>query len=449
MKEGDALDLTGGDLAFQGETVAKAEGGFVVFVPGLAPGDRARVRITQVRKNYARGAVLSVEAAGPDRVAPPCPVFGTCGGCQWQHVALAAQRDAKARIVRRLLEPLGAADRLLPIEGSGDGYRYRNRLILPVRAARDGALRAGFFRAGTHRLVEVDACAVQHPALMDAARAVLSAAREAHVTGYDELTGQGLLRHLLLRIAAGTGEIGVILVTTGEPWERAADFAAELMQRVPAIAGVARNINPEATNVILGPVTTGLAGRDSLTEVVGGLTLRASLAGFFQANDAMTERMLARIREWTAGETGGVLDLYCGVGLLGLAAGEGTRAWLAGIEEHPGAVADAGMNAAAAGTPGRFRAGPVETVLPHLVAEGLDGVGTVIVDPPRKGLLPAALLAVAALPARRLIYVSCDPLTFARDARELVARGWRLAAVVPLDMFPQTYHIELMGRFER
>jgi len=351
--------------------------------------------------------------------------------------------------VRRLLEPLGAADRLAPIESDGDGYAYRNRLVLPVRAAKDGALRAGFFRAGSHRLVDVDACAVQQPALWEAARAVIAAARTAKLSGYDELTGQGLVRHLVLRIAAGTGEIGVMLVTTADRWDGGPEFAAALMRAVPAIAGVARNLNPGVTNVILGPETITLAGRDHLTESLGGLTLRASLAGFFQANDAMTARMLERIRAWTAGETGGVLDLYCGVGLLGLAAGEGTRAWLAGIEEHPQAVADAIGNAGGAGPRVRYRVGTVEGALPALAAEGLDGLGTIIVDPPRKGLLPEALAAVVRLEARRIIYVSCDPMTFARDARELVKHGWTLDTVVPLDMFPQTYHIELMARFTR
>ncbi|MEK7765227.1 MAG: 23S rRNA (uracil(1939)-C(5))-methyltransferase RlmD [bacterium] len=448
MKAGDTVEVAGEDLAYGGDTVARLADGFVVFVPGLAPGDRARVRIDRVWANRARGRAVELLTPGPDRTPAPCPVFGDCGGCQWQQVGLAAQRAAKERIVRRVLEPLGAADRLAPIRG-GAGYAYRNRLILPLRGRKGGGLSAGFYRAFTHDIVAVDRCAVQQEALWDAAAGTVALLREAGLPGYDEQEDAGLLRHLLVRVAAGTGETGVVIVTTGGEAPGLADLARALMTRQPAVTGVARNVNPGRTNVILGARTEMLAGVPAVTERIGGLDFRAPLDSFFQANPEVTGLLVEALRGWCAGETGGILDLFCGVGVLGLGAAP-APAWIIGVEEGEEAVAAARENAAALlpDVRTRFEAGTVEAVLPRLVRE-LEALGTVIMDPPRKGLSPEALRAVAALPAPRLVYVSCDPATFARDARGLLAAGWRLAEVVPFDMFPQTYHIELAARFER
>ena len=470
MTPGDEIELDAEALAYGGgDTTGHAPDGRVVFTPLLAPGDHAKVRITEVRATFARAHPVELVRPGPDRVRPPCEVFGVCGGCQWQHVSLGAQRDAKVRILRHLLEPLGVAGAVAPLRGTGNGYHYRNRLILPVRAGRNG-LRAGFFRADSHDLVDVPTCLVQSPQLWDAAVTALGLAMQAGVTGYNERLDKGCLRHLLVRETA-TGELGVVYVTGTPAFAAGEALARELMRRKPRIAGVAQNVNPGRTNVVLGPETRVLGGRGWLRERVGALELRASLPAFFQANHAVTEIMAGLVGEWTGGVTGGLLDLYTGVGVLGLTAAAGCRAsWLAGIEESAAAVEDARVNAAALyaaatpvvsepavaaaegvraaavpGVPSEWHAGGVEAILPGLAAR-LGAPGCVIADPPRKGLSPEALAAVIALRSPLFVYISCDPATFARDLKGLLAAGYRLETAVPLDMFPQTWHIELAAR---
>lgn len=452
MRTGDRLKVEGGDLAFGGETACRdPDSGIVVFVPLLAPGDLAVVRIEHVRRNFARGRVLDVVRPGPDRVKPACPVFGFCGGCQWQHVSLAAQRAAKERIVRRVLEQAGLADRLEPIAGMPEGYRYRNRLLLPVRAGTRG-LRAGFFRARTHRIVEVGSCAVQDPRLGEAAAEVVRIVRAAGIAGYRERTGAGVLRHLLIRIGAGSGEIGVLLVTASRDLPGGEALAREMMRRNPAVVGVAQNVNPARTNVIISPEVRVLAGRGWVVERIANLELKSSLETFFQANPPVTERMAGLVRGWVREEAGGLLDLYCGGGLFGLAAigGEegrapGAASWLVGVEESPAAVADARENARGDAN-AHFEAGAVEDLVPRL-RDRLAGLATAVVDPPRKGLTPEALRVLVAAAPRQIIYVSCDPMTFGRDLAALRAEGYVLEKVAPFDMFPQTYHVELAARF--
>ncbi len=445
---GEELELVAGDLAFGGESVFRTDEGFVLFAPFASPGDRCRLGITEVHRNFARARVVEVVAPGPARAEPACPWFGDCGGCQWQHVALSAQREAKERIVRTMLGPAGMGERVTPLRHAGGGLGYRNRLILPLRSGR-GGLRAGFFRAGSHRIVEVDSCAVQHPALWEAARSLVGVLRATGLPGWDEARGRGFLRHLVLRTAAGTGELGAVLVTAGGAFPGGEDLAWEMMRKVPSLAGIARNVNPARTNVILGPETVPLAGRSWLRESVGGMDLRASLPAFFQANHAVTCLLLDILRSWTEGVRRGVLDLYCGVGLLGLAAARNAER-LIGIEEDGPAVEDAKDNAARLGPPrSEFHAGRVEDVLPALGPAALEGLDAVIVDPPRKGLDPSALGPAARLGAPLFIYVSCDPATFSRDLKGLGEAGLELEEAVPLDMFPQTYHIELIAKLRR
>ncbi len=448
LKPGDRVEVTGEALAFGGETVAHAPDGRVVFVPYLAPGDRAAVWIDEIKPAFARGRLDEVLGPSPDRVTPPCGVFGTCGGCQWQHVSLAAQRAAKERIVRRMLEGVVTDPAVIrAIVGVDDGLAYRNRLVMPVRAGKTG-LRAGFFRGDSHVIVETTSCPVQRSAIMDAANDALALARLTHVTGYNERLHRGSLRHLVVREASGTGEVGVVLVTTSRMFPEGEAIATDLMRRVPAVKGVLHNVNPDRTNVVFGPELRTLGGSETLRERIGGMEIEASILSFFQANHAVTERLLEHVVDWTRDETGGLLDLYCGVGILGLAAARaGHPRWLAGVESAEGAVADARRNAAAVvpALPAHWIAAPVETGIAALPADCRDP-GTVILDPPRKGLSPAALAALIALRPRRIVYVSCDPATLARDLKALVEAGWNVREAVPFDMFPHTYHVEVAVR---
>jgi len=445
---GEELELTAQNAVYGGDCIARSAEGMVVFVPCMAPGDRARVRVTHVRKNWAKGKILEIISPGPDRIEAPCPFFGDCGGCQWQHISLDGQRRAKEEIVKALFRPLGLDSKVSSIRGGAGGCGYRNRLILPVRAGEDGKPRFGFYRASTHDIVEMDSCLVQNPALWTVARSVIELAREYGWSGYDENSGVGMLRHILVRHSPATMESGVVLVTAGVSLPSGKRAAARLMEKSRNVVAVMQNVNARRTNVILGEKTVLLGGLPYMNEKCGGLRLRTAPAAFFQANPGVTEIMLGILREWAWDERGGILDLYCGGGLLGLAAAR-NAAWLVGIEEERRAVSDARANAKSnSRIKTAFYAGPVGKILPKM-ASRLGGLGTVIADPPRKGLAPAVLRAISGLPARRLLYISCDPSTLARDLKSLVSCGYSLEEAVPLDMFPQTYHIEVMARLTR
>lgn len=445
MKPGDEFKFTAAELAYGGDAVGKADDGRVVFVPYMAPGDQARIRIEKVKKGFARAWPVEILSGGPDRVTPPCRVFGVCGGCQWQHVGIAAQRAAKERILRRLLEPLGLDRAVESLRGGQNTYGYRNRLILPLRAEGRG-LRAGFFRAGSHELAELDSCPVQQKPLWDAAWQVVSRLREMKLPGYDETKGKGLMRHLVVRRAAGTGEIGVILVATQRQVPALEKLAKEMISVGTEVSAVSLCVNSRRTNVVLGRRLYCLAGKTDLNEQLRGISLRVPLAAFFQANAEITGFMIDILRSWMDGETGGILDLYCGVGILGIAAAGAAKAsWLTGVEDNMEAVKAAQANVACyPSLRARFLAGEAGEIMGR-IRPSLKGLGTIIVDPPRKGLSTAVLREVNGLKARRLIYVSCDPVTFARDLRPLLADGYRVKSVVPLDMFPQTFHVELMA----
>ncbi len=430
--------------------MGKADDGRVVFVPFLAPGDKARIKVETVKKGYARGRTVGLDSAGPDRVGPVCRVFGLCGGCQWQHVGISAQRAAKERILRRLLEPFGLARSMEGIRAGQNDYGYRNRLILPLRAGGRGLV-AGFFQAGSHELVGLDSCPVQQRPLWDAAWHVVSRLRELKLSGYDEAKNKGLIRHLVVRRAAGTGEIGVILVAMRRQAPALEQLAREIVSTRPEVAGVSLSVNSRRTNVVLGRKLYCLAGKPDLTEQMAGMILRAPMGAFFQANAEIASAMIEILRSWLeGGGGGGILDLYCGVGILGLAAASAQKAdRLTGVEENPEAVLAARNNASRyPGLTAKFHAGEAAEVLKR-IRPSLKGLETVIVDPPRKGLSRGVLTEISKLKAPRLVYVSCDPVTFARDLKELLGCGYRMRTVVPLDMFPQTFHIELMADLRR
>jgi 23S rRNA (uracil1939-C5)-methyltransferase len=341
---------------------------------------------------------------------------------------------------------------MAPIRSGASALAYRNRLILPLRGG-PGGLRAGFFRAYSHSLIDVESCPVQHPALWTAARRTVELLAKSGAPAWDERTGRGVLRHVVARRAAGTGQVGVIIVVNGDGFAGERELAEELLASDPSIRGVSVNTNTSLTNVILGGTTRTVAGRGKLEEEIGGMKLVASHESFFQANHEVTGMMLELLSGWAreagAGE-GGVLDIYCGTGLLGIAAARAAGASrLTGVEEVPAAVDDAGANARANGVAqARFVAGAAAMALPGMLA-GQPGPGFVVLDPPRKGAEPEVLSALASLGPPCIAYVSCDPMTFARDLKRLGEGGYRLREVVPFDMFPHTYHVELAARLER
>ncbi len=449
-KRGEILSLTIDDLAFGGEGVGRADG-YVVFVPGGLPGDRLRVRLAQVRSRFGRGVVESVEEPSPQRVDAPCPYFGRCGGCRLQHVAYPAQLVFKSKQVADALQRLGGLRdvELRPIVGADETFGYRNKMEFTVAAGKGSAV-VGLHEADRYDAVlDIERCLLQSDgmnALLTEARAFFA---ERAVTVYEQETGEGLLRFLMLREGKRTGELMANVVTSAPAVSELAPLAARLAGREAGTTSVVMNVNPKKASVAVGVEEHLLGGRDHIRERVGGLTFQISANSFFQTNTRQAERLFELVVDST-GLTGSetVFDLYSGTGAISLLLARRCR-WVYGIELAQAAVDDAGVNAAANSiTNCTFLCGEVRFALPALIAKGVTAE-VVVADPPRAGFHPKALHALITLGARRIVYVSCNPTTLARDLGELVRGGYRLEWVQPVDMFPHTPHIEAVARLER
>jgi len=449
MSIGESRELHITGLAAGGEGVGR-HGGMVVLVPGGAPGDRVRVRLIRVARNWARAALLDVLEPGRDRVEACCPLFGKCGGCQIQHLSPAAQLAFKRQVVIDALARIGGLGDVpvgdcLP---SPDDWGYRNKAQFPtamVRAGPHRRLGVGIYAPGTHSLVEVSDCPIQHPVNNRLLRETVAVANELGVTPYDEDAGTGMLRHILTRVGVRTGEAMLVLVTREGELPRSQALVQELGRRVPELTCIAQNVNPRRTNVILGERTRVLAGRPAISEFLGRFRFSLSPTSFFQVNTPQAEAMCRLVAERAAPDPGDtVLELYAGIGTISLFLAERAE-MVVGVESSPSAVQDARGNARRNRVENAyFLAGAAERVLPELARSGLRP-GAVVLDPPRKGCSPQVLEALAHLGPRRVVYVSCDPATLARDLAILAGRGYRTHEVVPLDMFPQTAHVEAVA----
>jgi 23S rRNA (uracil1939-C5)-methyltransferase len=412
------LDLSIDRLAFGGDALAYHDGR-AVFVPLAAPGDRVRAAIVERRRDWLRAEVRQVVSPGPGRVAPPCPEFGTCGGCQWQHVTPAAQHAAKKAIVREQLERVGGIRDVdvRPVRAAPDAWGYRARITL----AADGR-RLGFRQARSHRLVEIADCAIADPVLsahLEAARAWAAALRRAPT-----------------RVTLARAPDGVALVATLPGLPTPPDVAAT--ERLLAATASVRGA------VLIGAGARIVVGDPGLrVPVEPDLALEVPADAFTQVHAAANLLLVAAVLEATqVGPGARTLDLYCGAGNFALPLAR-RGADVTGVERSNVAIEAARANAARLGLPATFHCVPVEALLAGPTADRID---LVVLDPPRSG----AREVVGALAARRpprLVYVSCDPATLARDGRALTAAGYRLAYVQPVDLFPQTYHIETVAQF--
>ncbi|PYM61163.1 MAG: 23S rRNA (uracil(1939)-C(5))-methyltransferase RlmD [Candidatus Rokuibacteriota bacterium] len=436
-----------------GEGVGRTEG-FVVFVPGGVPGDRVDVRLREVRPRFARGTIEAVREPSPLRVEPPCPYFGRCGGCRLQHVRYEAQLEFKQRQVADCLTRLGslgpAADLpLFPIIGAPEVYGYRNKMEFTF-AEVDGQPVVGLHEAERYdAILDVERCLLQSDALNAILGEVRGFVRERGWSVYRQESEEGLLRFLMLREGKATGEVMVNLVTAAPDVPTARALADRLRARCPQVTSVVLNVNPKKAAVAVGVEEHPIAGEETIRERLGALEFSISANSFFQTNTRQAERLFGIVTDYAAlsgPET--VLDLYSGTGAISLLLARRAR-HVYGVELVTAAIEDAARNARANGiTNCTFLPGEVRHVLPELVRQGIHA-DVVVADPPRAGFHPKALRGLVALAAPRLVYVSCNPATLARDLQTLVGGGYRLTAVQPIDMFPHTPHIEVVARLER
>jgi 23S rRNA (uracil1939-C5)-methyltransferase len=447
LRRGDEITLTIDRLAYGGRGVGRHDG-FVVFVPGTAPGELVRARLWRIKPGYGEADLVEVTGRSPQRTTPPCPHFGPCGGCVWQHLAYPAQAAAKAAIVQESLAHLGSLRdvQVRPIIAAAAPWYYRNKMEFTFHP--DGEL--GLHRRGAwDSIVPIQSCYLQSPAsnvIIGIARAW---ARESGLPRYDPRSHAGVLRQVIIREGKATGEVMVLLVTATPGPGGLRALASRLVDAVPRITSVLHATNPGLSDGLpLSGITT-LAGRPYIVEELGGLRFRIGPETFFQTNTAQAERLVEVAAAFSAlggGET--VYDLYCGVGTFSLAlARRAGRVF--GIEIAPQAIEAARGNAALNGIENvEFSSGDVRRLLPHLRTRA-GRPDLVLLDPPRSGAGDRVMQQIAATGTPRIVYVSCNPTTLAPDLKELVSAGYAVRAAQPLDLFPHTYHVECVVLLER
>lgn len=446
-RRGDTFSLAVDDLAFGGEGVGRVDG-YVVFVRGGLPGDTLTVRMTEARARFGRAEIVTVDVPSPHRVPAPCPYVGRCGGCRLQHLAYPAQLAFKEKQVRDCLERLGGVGEvpIRPILPAPELFGYRNKMEFTVFPAAAGP-GIGLHQADRYDVVlDIERCLLQSDTMNALLAETRQQVRERSLSVYDQASGSGLLRFVTLREGRRTGEAMVNLVGSAPDVAALAPAAEALRARVPATASVVLNVNGQKAAVAVGTEEHLLLGRDHITERIDGVTFQVSASSFFQTNTVQAERLFALVAEaceLTGGEL--VMDLYSGTGAISLLLARRCRR-VYGIEVSAAAVADANRNAEANGIENAtFLSGEVRHVLPALLAQGIRPE-VVVADPPRAGFHPRALKALAALAPPRIVYVSCNPATLARDVGDLTRAGYRLEWAQPVDMFPHTPHIEALVR---
>ena len=446
LQKNQILTLRIERLSSDGSGVAHSADGEAVFVPGTAPGDEARVRIVKDCGRYAFGILDELLTPSPDRVSVDCPVAGPCGGCSLRHLDYAAELRAKQESVLDAFRRIGGLEvPVLDILPSPDADRYRNKVQFPVGIDKNGVPCIGFYAGRTHRIVPCPDCKLQPSVLNEIGNALCAFFAQQGIRPYDEQSGKGLVRHIFLRRGAHSGQIMVCLVCTRAKLPHAEQLCTALRGQFPAISTILLNVNAKNTNVILGSENHILYGPGYIEDTLCGVPVRLGPLSFYQVNTLAAERLYgvaAQYAQLTPDDT--LLDLYCGMGTIGLSMAEQCRE-LIGVEIVPEAIESAKANAARMGeavaAKSRFFCADAGQAATQLAAEGLHP-DIVMLDPPRKGCDEATLSAVVRMAPRRVVYVSCNPATAARDAAWLEKNGYHTEKVQPVDLFPRTKHCE-------
>ncbi len=454
LRKNDIVELTVVGMSAEGNGVCRyteegADAALTVFVPQTAVGDVIECRIVKVQSRLAYGKVERVITPSDHRIEVDCPVFGKCGGCVYRHVSYEAELSYKWQRVADALKRIGGLSVTPePIVGCEQPDRYRNKGQYPVTAGEHRPL-IGLYGARSHRVVEQHDCLLQAPVFKTVLDTVATWMKQQRVTPYDESTRTGLVRHIYIRKGERSGEVMVCLVCTGGKLPQPERLVDALKQAVPQLKSVMVNLNKADTNVILGDQTFCLYGTDHITDTLCGLNFRLSPLSFYQVNTEQAERLYTIARDYAVQDnTRVLLDLYCGTGTIGLSMANRTDT-LIGVEIVPQAVQDAERNAEENGiTNARFFAADAAEAAKRLEQEGVRP-DTVILDPPRKGCDEALIDTVVRMAPKRVVYVSCDPATLARDLKRFDERGYITEKVTPVDMFPRTAHVESVASLTR
>ncbi|MEJ3716441.1 23S rRNA (uracil(1939)-C(5))-methyltransferase RlmD [Paenibacillus polymyxa] len=456
------IDIIG--MNHDGEGVGRVEG-FTLFVPGALPGEKVRVKVLKTKKQYGYAKLLDIAQASPDRIAASCAIYDQCGGCQLQHMSYEAQLGWKRQHVVDVLERIGklsVADDddtsvdlphvqgvvVHPTLGMSEPWRYRNKAQVPIGVT-EGGLVGGFYARGSHRIVDMNTCLIQDERNDEVVARVKEIGRMLGISAYNEETGRGLLRHVVVKAAFRTGEMMLVLVTNGRDIPHADAWIGSIREHIPHVASICQNVNTKRTNVIFGDETRVLWGRDVIYDYIGNVQFAISARSFYQVNPVQTEVLYSKTVEY-AGLTGKetVIDAYCGIGTISLFLAQHADQ-VYGVEIVKEAIDDARSNALLNEMRNvKFEVGASEDVIPAWKEQGITA-DVIVVDPPRKGCDPRLLDTILEMKPERVVYVSCNPSTLARDLRILEDGGYSTVEVQPVDMFPHTVHVESVALLVR
>ena len=447
MNKNEKIILTIEDIGVSGEGIGKVDG-YTLFVKDAIIGDTVEAVVTKPKKNYGYAKMLKVIKPSAHRVEAKCPVARQCGGCQIQELSYEAQLDFKAKKVRGNLERIGGfAPELLdtvmePICGMEMPFYYRNKAQFPIGTDKAGNVVTGFYAGRTHQIIPNTECALGVPVNQEILEIIVDFMNEYHVPAYEEETGRGLLRHVLIRYGFTTKEIMVCLVINGDKIPNA-DKLVDKLTQIEGMTSITYSVNKENTNVIMGKDIGVLWGQGYITDYIGDVKYQISPLSFFQVNPAQTEKLYGQALEY-AGLKGEetVWDLYCGIGTISLFLAQKAKK-VYGVEIVPQAIEDARNNAAINGIENvEFFVGKAEEVLPEQYEKHQVYADVIVVDPPRKGCDETLLKTMVDMKPERIVYVSCDSATLARDLKYLCEKGYELVKVRPVDQFPMTVHVE-------
>lgn len=452
MKKNDIVTVTIEDIGIDGEGIGRYEG-MTLFIKDTLPGDVVTANVMKLKKTYGYARLVDILTPSPYRVEPRCELSRKCGGCQIQALDYQEQLAFKQKKVRNNLVRIGGfaeteIDQLMqPVIGMEEPYHYRNKAQFPIGTDRDGNLIAGFYAGRTHTIIPVTKCYLGVEQNETILSMVLHFMRENSITAYDEATNSGCVRHVLIRYGFTTKEIMVCIVINAKQLPHA-EKLIEKLTTIEGMTSISININTNQTNVILGDKVQTLWGQDYITDYIGDVKYQISPLSFYQVNPVQTKKLYQTALEY-AGLTGNetVWDLYCGIGTISLFLAKNAKK-VYGVEIVPQAIADAKNNAKINDiTNAEFLVGKAEEVYPAYVKEqqaaGQEAYADVIVvDPPRKGCEESLLVAMVEMAPAKIVYVSCDSATLARDLKYLCANGYELKKVQAVDQFSHTVHVE-------
>ncbi|WP_445490001.1 23S rRNA (uracil(1939)-C(5))-methyltransferase RlmD [Niallia sp. 03133] len=447
VQKNDIIDIIFEDLTHDGSGVAKVDG-YPLFIPNGLPGEKATVKVVKTNKNYGFGRLLELQKKSPYRVEAPCPIYKECGGCQLQHLNYEGQLQIKHKQVQDVLTRIGKINTTVhPTLGMKEPWRYRNKVQVPIGEQEDGLI-GGFYQQRSHQIINMEECLIQQEENDYVIKKVKEICNKYGVSAYDEGRHKGDLRHIMARRGLVTGEMMVVLITRTNELVNKNKIVDEIAKSIPGLKSIIHNVNNKKTNVIMGDTTKVLWGEETITDYIGDVKFAISARSFYQVNPEQTKVLYEKALEY-AGLQGeeSVIDAYCGIGTISLFLAKKAKK-VFGVEIVPQAIDDAHRNAKLNNIHNvDFAVGEAEVVIPNWYKEGNEA-DVLVVDPPRKGCDEALLQTIIEMRPKKVVYVSCNPATLARDLRVLEDGGYKTLEVQPVDMFPQTMHVECVAQLK-